>query len=148
VVRPLLGPIVYERSSAKNPRLWDACRGPAPAPVWWGYDYRVDGMPTPPRRAQVGVSPALADVERGLGALERLIAAQRETISLLAIQLAARTHEVRELHELLRGAQAAPASERPGVSPQALHEAAPAPPRRVHRRRPRWRRWLLQLLGD
>jgi hypothetical protein len=69
-----------------------------------GYDHRVDGMPTPSRRAKVGMSPALADVERGLGALERLIAAQRETISLLAIQLAARTREVQELHELLRGA--------------------------------------------
>ena len=106
-------------------------------------------MPNPPRRSEAGMSQALADVERGLGALERLIAAQRETISLLAIQLAARTREVQELHELLRGAQAAAAaSQRPGALPQALYEAAPVPPRRVHRRRPRRRRWLLQLLGE
>ena len=114
-----------------------------------GYDHRVDGMPTPSHRAKVGMSPALADVERGLGALERLIAAQRETISLLAIQLAARTREVQELHELLRGAQAAAAaSQRPRVLPEPLHEAAPVQPWRVHWRRPRWHRWLLQFLGE
>ena len=98
----------------------------------------MDSVPSPPRRSEAGVAQALADVERGLGALERVIAAQRETIGLLAIQIAARTCEVQELHELLRGAQAlAAAAQRPGASPQALCEAAPLPPRRVRRRRPR-----------
>ena len=109
----------------------------------------MDSVPSPPRRAQAGVAQALADVERGLGALERVIAAQRETIGLLGIQLAARTREVQELHELLRSAQeAAAASQRPGAAPQALYEAAPVALRRVHRRPPRWRRWLLQILGE
>ena len=103
----------------------------------------------PPPRSEAGMVRALADVERGLAALERLIAAQRETIGLLALQLAARTREVRELHELLRAAQAqALQAPRRAVPPHALYEPVSIPARQVRRRRPRWRRWLVRLLGE
>ena len=51
--------------------------------------------------ADVGVTQAVADIGRGVDALERLLAMQRETIGLLGSQLDARTREVQELHVLL-----------------------------------------------
>ena len=78
-------------------------------------------------------------MERGIDALERLITAQRETIGLLVIQLAARTREVRELHELLRTAQEQALTPRMRdvvPLPRVSAGSAPVP------QRPRWRRWL------
>jgi uncharacterized coiled-coil protein SlyX len=105
----------------------------------------MDRLPGTPKHPAVGVTQMVAEVERAVGALERLIAAQRETISLLAIQLAARTREVHDLHELLRATQAhALALQRPAPPPRATYEALSVP----DRRRPRWRRWLLRVLGE
>ena len=82
---------------------------------------------------------AIATMERGIDGLERLIAAQRETIGLLVIQLAARTREVRELHELLRTAQ------EQALTPQ-MHDVVPLPGVSAGGapvpQRPVWRRWL------
>ncbi len=46
--------------------------------------------------ADVGVTQAVADIGRGVDALERLLAMQRETIGLLGSQLDARTRAVLE----------------------------------------------------
>ena len=107
----------------------------------------MERPPGVPRHPADGMTQAVAEVERAVGGIERLIATQRETIGLLALQLAARTREVRELHELLRTAQAQAHQSSRGVPPRALYEPVSMPARQVRRRRPRWRRWLVRLLG-
>ena len=60
---------------------------------------RMDHPPDRMRQPGDGVVRAIATMERGIDALERLIAAQRETIGLLVIQLAARLEDEAEAEE-------------------------------------------------
>jgi len=61
----------------------------------------MERMPGP-SHPDVRVTQAVADIGRGVDALERLLAMQREMIGLLGSQLRARTREVQELHLLLQ----------------------------------------------